>query len=286
MGDEISLHVPLCLQLNRGCLHIPLYLLSYRVCSTGTCKYEYRGREKIRERFGSEGGSTESALLPPECLEPAEVEDYREDKVMSLSEARELAVKSIHRAQQRYKKQYDRRTAPSRLKAGDWVFVHFPQEESRKMRKLSRPWFGPYRICSKNDPDVTVTRVYLPTNPIQVHLTRVAPCPPRLPAGFYWYGPRCKSPDNPPKWVETVLKKRSGDVTQRESDPKKIFGNEDTEESPQSSEEDGIDNGKQLEDSVQGDPEIAPQKSPQKLKTYPLRSRQRQARDALAERGE
>ena len=61
--------------------------------------------------------------------------------------------------------------------------------------------------------------------------------------------------------------------------------NEDTEESPQSSEEDGIDNRKQLEDSVQGDPEIAPQKSPQELKTYPLRSR-RQARDALAERGE
>ena len=65
---------------------------------------------------------TEFALLPSEHLELAEVEDYREEMVMSLSEARELAVKSIRR--------YDRRTAPSRLKAGDWVFVHFPQEES------------------------------------------------------------------------------------------------------------------------------------------------------------
>ena len=149
---------------------------------------------------------TEAALLPSSRLEPVDVEDYREEMVVALSEARELAVKLIRKAQQRYKKQYDKRSAPSQLRVGDWVFVYFPQEESGRMRKLSRPWFGPYRITSRDDPDVTVTRVYSPKDPIQVHLTRVAPCPTSLPAGFYWYGAKCKSPDQPPKWVETLLR--------------------------------------------------------------------------------
>ena len=68
-----------------------------------------------------------------------------------------------------------------------------------KMRKLSRPWFGPYRVCSRDGPDVTITHVYRPGDPIQVHLTRVVPCPPHLLAGFYWYGSRCRSPGNPPQ---------------------------------------------------------------------------------------
>ena len=49
---------------------------------------------------------TEAALLPSSRLEPVDVEDYREEMVVALSEARELAVKSIRKAQQRYKKQY------------------------------------------------------------------------------------------------------------------------------------------------------------------------------------
>jgi hypothetical protein len=40
--------------------------------------------------------------------------------------------------------------------------VKFPQEEVGKLRKLSRPWHGPYRVISHTDPDVTVVRVYSP----------------------------------------------------------------------------------------------------------------------------
>ena len=85
------------------------------------------------------------------------------------------------------------------------MFVHFPHKESSRMRKLSRPWFGPYRICSRDTPNVTVTQVYFPRYTIQVQLNCVAPCPLHLPAGFYWYGPRYKSPDKPPGWVEDIL---------------------------------------------------------------------------------
>ena len=148
---------------------------------------------------------TEAALLPPGGMEPVEVEDYREEMVLALSEGRALAVRSIRKAQQRYKRQYDKKAVPSNVRVGDWVFVYFPQQETGKMRKLSRPWFGPFRVCSRDGPDVTVTRVYRPSEPIQIHLTRVVPCPPCLPAGFYWYGSKCRSPDNPPKWVDALL---------------------------------------------------------------------------------
>ena len=132
---------------------------------------------------------TEAALLPPASLDPTTVADYREQLVLSLSTARALAVDSIKQAQGKYKRLYDRKSAPSRLKVGDWVLVRFPQEEVGKMRKLSRPWHGPYRIVTHKEPDVTVVKVYRPQDTaIRVHLSRVAPCPSELPPGFYWYG--------------------------------------------------------------------------------------------------
>ena len=38
--------------------------------------------------------------------------------------------------------------------------LSFPQEESGKNRKLSRPWHGPYRVMQCNDPDLTVTKQF------------------------------------------------------------------------------------------------------------------------------
>ena len=59
---------------------------------------------------------------------------------------------------------------------------------------------------SRNDPDVTAVKVYAPQDgQIQVHQMRVAPCPPELPAGFFWYGSRGYSPGCPPKWVDQLL---------------------------------------------------------------------------------
>ena len=82
--------------------------------------------------------------------------------MLTLSSARELAASNIQRAQRRYKEQYDRGARLSTFKLGEWVFVKFPQDESGRLRKLSRPWHGPYRIVQKRDPDVTVTKVYHP----------------------------------------------------------------------------------------------------------------------------
>ena len=105
---------------------------------------------------------TEAALLPAESIEPADLSDYREQLIVSLSSARELAASNIRATQKKYKRQYDKKSRPVPLKLGDWVLVRFPQEESGKQRKLSRPWHGPYHVVDKNDPDVTMVKVYFP----------------------------------------------------------------------------------------------------------------------------
>ena len=138
---------------------------------------------------------TEAALLPTRDLEGADLSDYREELVLSLSSAREHAVSSLKEAQKRYKKQYDKKARTVPLRCGDWTLIHFPQDESGKQRKLSRPWHGPYCIAAINEPDATLVKVYFPEEgPIQVHLSRVCPCPPLLPAGFYWYGGNRRCP--------------------------------------------------------------------------------------------
>ena len=85
------------------------------------------------------------------------------------------------------------------------------------MRKLSRPWHGPYRVVDKRDPDITVVKIYVPQDdPIQVHQSRVAPCPPELPAGFYWYGKKRFCPGRLPRWVDQLLQ---GNIAPTECDP-------------------------------------------------------------------
>jgi len=113
---------------------------------------------------------TEAALLQNKSPTATNITDYREQMVLSLSSAWKLVMKSNQNAQKQYKLQYDKIAATSKLKIGGWVLVYFPQDETGKMRKLSQPWHGPYWIISRDDPDVTVTKIYFPDDPqIQVH---------------------------------------------------------------------------------------------------------------------
>ena len=92
-----------------------------------------------------------------------------------------------------------------KYRIGDWVLVRFPHEETGKQRKLSQPWHGPFRVVSCDNPDVTVVKTYFPQDgQIQMHQTRVTPCPDDFPAGYYWYGRKRHSPGRPPKWLETL----------------------------------------------------------------------------------
>ena len=117
--------------------------------------------------------------LPPTTVEPADLNDYREKLMLTLSSARELAAEPISSAQKKYKKNYDRRSRVTSYKLGVWVLIQFPHGESGGSRKLSRPRHGPFVV--------TAVKVYAPQDgPIRVHQSRVTCCPPEFPAGYYW----------------------------------------------------------------------------------------------------
>ena len=75
--------------------------------------------------------------LPPEALHDIDVADYRQELMVSVTSARELAAQNIRRAQDYYKKHYNRRAKPAGYKVGQWVLIRFPHEESGHLRKLS-----------------------------------------------------------------------------------------------------------------------------------------------------
>eukprot|EP00731_Ephydatia_muelleri_P031156 Em0022g670a len=89
---------------------------------------------------------------------------------------------------------------------GDWILIKFPQEESGRNRKLSRPWHGPYRVVSHSDTGVVASKVYFPEEEcIKVHLTRTSLCPVGFPNGFYWYRRRQSSNSRLyPEWVDAL----------------------------------------------------------------------------------
>jgi len=102
---------------------------------------------------------TEACYLPDTSKQVGSVEEYREELMLSLTSARDLAAQSIQKAQEQYKHNYDCHTTCTKtsLRVGDWVLVHIPQDESGPQRKLSQPWHGPYRVVSICDPDVLLT---------------------------------------------------------------------------------------------------------------------------------
>ena len=149
----------------------------------------------------------ESAFLPPSDVDPADPADYRQELMLALTSARELAAEAIRGAQNKYKRNYDKKRRITNYRAGDWVLIRFPQEESGANRKLSRPWHGPFRVKESSDTGVTAVKVYFPEqDPILVHQSRVSHCPEGFPPGWFWYGDRRSGPGRPPRSIEQVLR--------------------------------------------------------------------------------
>ena len=64
---------------------------------------------------------TEAALLPSEPVSKCESTDYKEELIISLSSALELAAINIQGSQQCGKRNYDKRVFTKKLRIGDWV---------------------------------------------------------------------------------------------------------------------------------------------------------------------
>ena len=82
------------------------------------------------------------------------------------------------------------------------VLVHFPAEKTGQKHKLLQSWHGLYQVIAKNDPDITVAKVYfLQHGNIQVHQSRIQRCPLSV---ILWYGDR-RGPGWPAKWIVKLL---------------------------------------------------------------------------------
>ena len=87
---------------------------------------------------------TEATFLHPDALCLTDLYSYQEELMFSLSTACDLALSSIRQAQQNYKTQYNKGVRVVDYEIRDLVFVHFPEEETGKQRKIWRLWYGPF----------------------------------------------------------------------------------------------------------------------------------------------
>ena len=111
---------------------------------------------------------TEAACLKPADIYPVNIDDYREELQVSVTSAQKLAAATIQKAQKKQKSVHDKQIncKESSFKIGQWVLVHFPQDNTGPNRKLSRPWHGPYRITANEQPDICVSKVYFPEDKV------------------------------------------------------------------------------------------------------------------------
>ena len=99
--------------------YLPGVLWAYR-----NAPYETTKEKPSFLMFGLDLRSpTEAALLPADPLKPSDVMDYREELILSLSSARELAETNVCKEQKRAKERYDKKSVVKEHKVGDWVLV-------------------------------------------------------------------------------------------------------------------------------------------------------------------
>ena len=71
-----------------------------------------------------------------------DLNSYREELVVGLGEAWDLARSNVKKAQKRQKKNYDRISKDVQLKVGDRVFLFIPAMKQGKAHKFARPYEG------------------------------------------------------------------------------------------------------------------------------------------------
>ena len=129
---------------------------------------------------------TDAILVPEPDRKYVEVQDFRSEMVMGISQAWKLARENIEQAQKYQKSQHDKHAKDPNFKLGDRVFVHMPAEKRGKAYKFARTFHGPYRVVELLENGVRVVPVDKPQeSPIRVALNRVRCCPVQLPNEFW-----------------------------------------------------------------------------------------------------
>ena len=136
---------------------------------------------------------TENVLSPSKTRALTNLKEYGTDLAVKMSNAWDLARKSIGKAQKRQKTCYDKRAREPNFVVGERVFLLKPSETTGATRKFARPFRGPYRIVDIEPNNASIRRVDRPQDePILVALQRLRRCPEEVP-DEYW------PPDKPRK---------------------------------------------------------------------------------------
>ena len=139
----------------------------------------------------------DEVLQPPRERTEIDIEDYTGEIVARMTEAWELARKSVRKAQSRQKRQHDKRARPTKFHPGQRVFVFMPAAAQGKTRKFARPYYGPYGVKEASEQGVVVQPIDNPRGKeIRVSLARVRCCPTQL--GDEFWPKKVKQPTTEP----------------------------------------------------------------------------------------
>ena len=169
-------------------VYLPQLLLAYR-----TKPHESTGESPFYLLYGRDAKlPTETAFTRPWSPYLVDIEDYRTELTVGLTESWKQAKQNVCKAQTKQKKYYDHHSKEIEFKIGERVMVYMPQEAQGKDRKLALPYHGPYRILEVQTNCLLVRPVDKPDmQAILVSMDRVVRCPKELPDAS-WLGPKPK----------------------------------------------------------------------------------------------
>jgi len=165
---------------------------------------------------------TTTVLSQKRSVYEVDVDDYKRELILGLSQAWRLAQGNIKRAQAQQKSQYDRKTRPVEAKVGDRVMIYMPSEVQGKKWKLARPFHSPYRVIATTPSNAEVRLVDNPVaESLFVSWDRVHSCYPEQ-GNETWTGHRrrrrrkkqsSEKRDSPVTTLDVDTSSRSGPVT-------------------------------------------------------------------------
>ncbi len=82
--------------------------------------------------------------------------DYARYIASNLTEAHQIAVNNISKAQRTQKNQYDKKVYLKKISPGDLVYLWLPQLKRGQVPKLSSLWSGPYQVIDIQLPSVLI----------------------------------------------------------------------------------------------------------------------------------
>ena len=121
---------------------------------------------------------SEAVLSPPVHRSDIKLDDYKSTMVREMGTAWDLAKETIGKAQKRQKRQHDKHTKNADFRVGERAFVLMPATKTGPLRKLARPFKGPYRVVTLHPNGADLHLIEKPrSEPIRVALNRLRRCP-------------------------------------------------------------------------------------------------------------